>query len=561
MGFLDHLLRWRRRRAPIASRFAALLLLLATPAPAEVSGTVFVDANRNGARDPGEFPRPGVAVSNGLDLVRTDAEGRYARAEGRRGVDFVTRPAGFESEKWYRRGGGDFALTQRSAEEELFFVQMSDLHVFDRGSELIEEWGLGDPWWAPSTLVSWFTIRRMNRMLVPRFSLDPIDDLRKALSPYRDVKGLCDTELYLAYRKEFQREGSELGDVRGKIEGALKEIAALRPSFVVATGDLVLDANRASYEAVARRTELYRSATASMAVPVYQTIGNHELRGIGLEDFSEQDPEYGIGLFETAFGPTYYSFDRGGFHFAVLDTHRPAPSQDDPRNWVWNRMRDEVKHWLRRDLEAHRDRVKVVVNHEPFFASPEWPFESEELATYVASDEGIFGEYGVAYTLSGHVHSNGIERGEPTTHISAGPLFGFGWYLPPDLYPRGYRLYYARGGELYGAWKRTGEPLLGFIQPQGEAAIHAASAALVDPEAIAGPFDLVAVAADAEGPLQAVSLELDGRPVPLEHWGDYFVHARIDPSLIRGESATLALSGRRGSGETLRALLEIRRRD
>ena len=82
---------------------------------------------------------------------------------------------------------------------------MSDLHVFDRPGELIEEFGLGDPWWAPSTLVAWFSLRRVNEMLVPRFSLDPVEDLRNALSPYRDVSDLGDTAVYLAYRDEFQR--------------------------------------------------------------------------------------------------------------------------------------------------------------------------------------------------------------------------------------------------------------------------------------------------------------------------------------------------------------------
>ena len=56
----------------------------------------------------------------------------------------------------------------------------------------------------------------------------------------------------------------------------------------------------------------------------------------------------------------------------------------------WNRMRDEVKHWLRGDLEAHGGRVKVVLNHEPFFGDPSWPLDAEELAEYVVSDEGIF---------------------------------------------------------------------------------------------------------------------------------------------------------------------------
>jgi hypothetical protein len=69
------------------------------------------------------------------------------------------------------------------------------------------------------------------------------------------------------------------------------------------------------------------------------------------------------------------------------------------------------------------------------------------------------------------------------------------------------------------------------------------------------------VAVDAEGPFEAVSLELDGRPVRLERWGDYFVHARIDPTPLRGKTATLTLSGRRESGETLHTRLEIRALD
>ncbi len=323
----------------------------------------------------------------------------------------------------------------------------------------------------------------------------------------------------------------------------------------------MLDANRAPEERVRRRVELYRSATASMGVPVYSAMGNHELYGVGRDEVSEQDSGYGPGLFEATFGPSYYSFDRGGFHFVVLDTHSPDPSQDETDGWAWNRMRDEVKRWLRNDLAAHGDRVKVVINHEPFFGDPSWPLDAEELARYVVSDEGIFEEQAVAYTLNGHVHSNGVERSEPTTHISTGALFGMGWYLPPALFPRGYRLYYASDGQLFGAWKKIGEPLLGFIQPQGEEAIHPASAALVDPEAIEGPFDLVAVTADAAGPLQAISLELDGSPVPFERWGDYFVHARIDPGSLPGKAATLTLSGRRASGETLRTRLEIRARN
>ena len=541
-----------------AARQALLVaLLLATPAAAGLSGVVFVDANGNGVLDPGEPRRPGVVVSNGLEVATTDAEGGYSLTEGPRGFAFVTRPADFDCEGWYRRDAGDFALRPREAEDEFFFIHMSDLHVFDRSSEVIEEYELDGSWWTPSLLAAWFTLRRVNDVLIPRFSLDPIADFRKAVSPYRDVSNRGDLRVYLAYYEEFAREGSELGNVERKVEGALAEIAALKPSFVVATGDLVLDANGASREELDRRIALYQRVTASTGVPVYNTIGNHELRGIRFAD-AEEDPEYGLGFFEATFGPTYYSFDRGDFHFIALDTHRPRPRQDGPPDWTLNRMRDEVKGWLRRDLAAHRSKVKVVLNHEPFFSDPSWPFDAEFLADHVVSDEGIFEDYEVEYSLSGHTHFNGFQRGKHTTYVSAGSLSGFGWFLPADLYPHGYRMVYAWHGQLYSAWKVVGEPLLGFVQPSGDTAIHSASAMQLDPEALESPLDLIAVAADARGPFATVSLELDGRSIGLERWGDYFVHARIDLAPLRGRTGSLTLAATGKDGRTLSARLEVR---
>ncbi len=58
------------------------------------SGIVFEDRNGNRRRDPGEPGLAGVSVSNGLDVVRTDADGRYSLAVAEGDVVFVTKPAG-----------------------------------------------------------------------------------------------------------------------------------------------------------------------------------------------------------------------------------------------------------------------------------------------------------------------------------------------------------------------------------------------------------------------------------------------------------------------------------
>ncbi|MCA1947853.1 MAG: metallophosphoesterase, partial [Armatimonadetes bacterium] len=84
---------------------AAMVLVGAAPAQVaplpqpsgSARGTVFEDANGNGRRDPGERGLGGVAVSNGLDVVRTDSRGRWVLPAWDDAVFFVVKPAGWTS--------------------------------------------------------------------------------------------------------------------------------------------------------------------------------------------------------------------------------------------------------------------------------------------------------------------------------------------------------------------------------------------------------------------------------------------------------------------------------
>ncbi len=80
----------------------ALLILLAqaqsavaqTPVATATTmhGTVYVDGNDNGIRDAGESGLAGIAVSNGREIVRSDAQGRYAIAVQSGDVVFAIKP-------------------------------------------------------------------------------------------------------------------------------------------------------------------------------------------------------------------------------------------------------------------------------------------------------------------------------------------------------------------------------------------------------------------------------------------------------------------------------------
>lgn len=76
----------------ILSFLLLLVFSLTSAAQNTVSGVVFNDMNENGLRDQGEPGIAGVAVSNGQDVVRTDAAGSYTLAAMDDMIVFVIKP-------------------------------------------------------------------------------------------------------------------------------------------------------------------------------------------------------------------------------------------------------------------------------------------------------------------------------------------------------------------------------------------------------------------------------------------------------------------------------------
>ncbi len=102
--------------------------------PAHVTGEVFVDGNGNGVRDPGEAGLAGVAVSDQVSVVSTDAAGRFAMDAQGYGVVFIEQPDGYalRGSFWRRAEPGSnmsFAVTRAPAPREFTFVHASDTHL------------------------------------------------------------------------------------------------------------------------------------------------------------------------------------------------------------------------------------------------------------------------------------------------------------------------------------------------------------------------------------------------------------------------------------------------
>ena len=115
---------------------AAMFSLMAFPIQAQrtVHGVVFNDANGNGILDPNERPVAGVVVSNQVDVVTTDAAGRYQLPAGDHTIVFVSVPTDWKTvgSSWHAVAGSDsvsFGLRAEHQPRTFKFIQASDTHI------------------------------------------------------------------------------------------------------------------------------------------------------------------------------------------------------------------------------------------------------------------------------------------------------------------------------------------------------------------------------------------------------------------------------------------------
>lgn len=154
----------------------------------------------------------------------------------------------------------------------------------------------------------------------------------------------------------------ELDGVAG-FKQAIDSVNALKPDFVITGGDLIMDALGQSFGRSDSLYKLYDSMTALFNMPVYHTMGNHEIFGIYKSSgVSEDHPDYGEKLFERILGPRYYSFDHKGWHFMVLDG-----IEDTGGDGYIGLVDSAQMQWIRNDLETVDPETPVVISvHIPF---------------------------------------------------------------------------------------------------------------------------------------------------------------------------------------------------
>jgi 3',5'-cyclic AMP phosphodiesterase CpdA len=231
------------------------------------------------------------------------------------------------------------------------------------------------------------------------------------------------------------------------------KIAGSNPEFAIMGGDHVFDALGVSQSRAKLVFDVYANSSKALGMPVYHTIGNHDAFGVLTSSgIAPNDPLYGKKMYEDRFGKTYYSFDRKGYHFVVLDSIQPTPDR------LWEaRIDDAQLEWLRNDLSKLLAGAPVIgVVHCPlvtaFATYAELVTAGRKYNTMTVANSpavlDILASANVLAVLQGHTHINENVEYKGTRYITGGAVCGNWWRGPRMGTPEGYSVVTVRDGQV-----------------------------------------------------------------------------------------------------------------
>lgn len=233
-----------------------------------------------------------------------------------------------------------------------------------------------------------------------------------------------------------------------------EKIAGINSDFAIMGGDHVFDAMAVDKTRAKLVFDLYQRTEQSLQMKLYQTIGNHDLRGITpTSGLSPSDPLYGKKMYEDRVGiKTYYSFDHKGYHFVVLDSVQPTPDR------MWEARIDEAQlAWLVEDLKKIGPSAPVIgVTHVPLvtaFASYAAEIQAAEKynTLTVANSAQVLdklGNYNVLAVLQAHTHVNEFVNYKNVDFITGGAVCGNWWRGVRMGTPEGFTVVSLRDGKI-----------------------------------------------------------------------------------------------------------------
>lgn len=199
-----------------------------------------------------------------------------------------------------------------------------------------------------------------------------------------------------------------------KLKRCIQFFQKEKVDFMICLGDL-LDIGKGKAGQKQRLMELYKIIGDS-EIPFYLCLGNHDIDALPCQEI--------LAAFLPGQERGYYSFDRGRFHFTVLDTNYDAAGkhyQEETMKWDRLYVSEEQLDWLLEDLKGI-EKQTIILTHGNL---DERTWNGEMDPHVVKNQEAvrkILQENGqVLAVLQGHCHAGAfsVEKGIPYLTLKA----------------------------------------------------------------------------------------------------------------------------------------------
>lgn len=238
---------------------------------------------------------------------------------------------------------------------------------------------------------------------------------------------------------------------REAVEGTLQAIDSLNkigPDFVITGGDLIMDALGKSWERADSLYKLYDQTIEHLNVPLYNTMGNHEIYGIYKESHADRShPEFGEKIYEKRIGKRYYSFDHKGWHFIIID----SVDETEEGGAYEGNVGEEQMAWIAEDLKNLDPETPIVIStHIPmttvFYNITNDPLKANSPNIVIKNTPELlklFEGYNLKLVLQGHMHILEEIKVNGVTFITGGAISGRWWTGPYHGVEEGFVLVHA----------------------------------------------------------------------------------------------------------------------
>ncbi len=247
--------------------------------------------------------------------------------------------------------------------------------------------------------------------------------------------------------------------VQPELNAAAGMVAALHhaqnqpdpPEIIFNGGDCIMDALAADKARTRIQWQIWQDVLRNeCSLPVVHCLGNHDVWGWKQSDASiSSDRLYGKqwALEELGLSTRYYSFDRAGWHFIVLDSTHIAPGG------YLARLDEAQFEWLQEDLRRTPATIPIgVLSHIPiicfcaFFdgeneSSGEWRVPAAWMHVDARRLKDLFRKHAnVKLCLSGHIHLQDEVEYLGVTYLCNGAVSGNWWKGAYQEFPPAYVL-------------------------------------------------------------------------------------------------------------------------